>query len=175
MRHALLSLLIGAVAVLAPPCARAQSEYQVKGAILFNIARFVEWPPARRGQATVTLCVLGADPFGPEFAALDGRSVGTGVLRIRQINRADEAAICNMLFLPDAEARRLPELLAAVREHRVLTVGETPGMAERGLVLNLYIDNGRVRFEINLDAAQRSGLTISSQLLKLARITHDRS
>lgn len=80
-----------------------------------------------------------------------------------------------MLFIPSSETARLPGVLAALRGRPVLTVSETPGGAERGAVLNLILEQSHVRFEINIDAAQRSGLSISSQLLKLACITHDRT
>ncbi|MFC3069371.1 YfiR family protein [Phenylobacterium soli] len=163
------------VALLFGAPAAAQTEYQVKGAMLYNIARFVDWPQTRRGQTSVQLCVLGSDPFGPALDAFDGRPVGQGVLKIRRVTRTEETGLCNMLFIPGSEATRLPGVLAALHGRPVLTVSETPGAAERGAVLNLFLEQSRVRFEINIDAAQRSGLTISSQLLKLARITHDRT
>lgn len=155
--------------------AAAQTEYQVKGAMLYNIARFVDWPRARRGQTAVQLCVLGTDPFGRDLDAFDGRPIGQGVLKIRRVARTEDAGLCNMLFVPSAEAARLPGVLGALRGRPVLTISESPGGAEKGAVLNLILEQNHVRFEINIDAAQRSGLTISSQLLKLARITHDRT
>lgn len=169
-----LAAAFAAALLLAGP-ASAQTEYQVKAAILYNIARFVDWPVTRRGQTAVNLCILGSDPFGREIDVLDGKPVGTGVLKIRRIGRPEETGICNMLFIPQAEAARLPSLLASVKDRPVLTITETPGAAERGAVLNLFLEQNRIRFEINVDAVQRSGLTISSQLLKLARITHDRT
>lgn len=172
---ALLALAAGIVPLAPAPASAAEGEYQVKAAMLYNIARFVDWPAARRGQASVYLCILGADPFGRDIDVLEGRPVGAGVLKIRRIERPDETATCNMLFISRVEGARLGAVLQAVRDKPLLTVTETPGAAERGAVLNLFLDQNRVRFEINVDAAQRSGLTISSQLLKLARITHDRT
>lgn len=153
--------------------ARAQSEYQVKAAIIYNIARFVDWPPP--GRPNVSLCILGGDPFGSGIDVLAGRPVGQATLQIRRIARPDEARGCQLVFIGGSEASRLRTTLAALPQGQVLTVADTPGFAETGVAVNLYLEEGRVRFEVNIDAAQRSGLTISSQLLKLARITHDRS
>jgi len=159
-----------------PAAAHAQAqEAQVKAAFLYNFARFVDWPQARRAGSVVSLCLLGAEPFGGYADALNGRPVGAGTLRVRRIARPVDAATCDLVFLPNAEAARLPALLEAARGRRLLTVGETPGAAAGGLVINFYLEQNRVRFEINIDAAQRTGLSINSQLLRLARITHDRT
>jgi hypothetical protein len=167
-----------AVSAALPAAAQAQAqapEAQVKAAFLYNFARFVDWPQARRGGSVVSLCLLGAEPFGGYADALNGRPVGAGTLTVRRIARPPDAAACDMVFLPNAEAARLPALLDAARGRRLLTVGETPGAAAGGLVINFYLEQNRVRFEINIDAAQRTGLSINSQLLRLARITHDRT
>lgn len=157
----------------AAPRAQAQSEYQVKAAIIYNIARFVDWPPP--GRSTVTLCILGVDPFGSGIDVLAGRPVGAAALQVRRIARPDEARGCQLVFVGGSEAPRLKSVLNALPQGQVLTLADTPGFAESGVAVNLYLEEGRVRFEVNIDAAQRSGLAISSQLLKLARITHDRS
>jgi hypothetical protein len=156
----------------APPAAQAEPEYQVKAAIIYNIARFVEWPGG--GRPTVVLCILGADPFGPAIDGLAGHPVGQGQLEVRRVTRAADLRSCQMLFVSGSEADHLKADLAEVAHTPVLTIGDTAGFAQAGVIVNLYLDQNRVRFEINIDAAQRSRLAISSQLLKLARITHDR-
>lgn len=174
MSRPLLAILAGVV-LAAPPASAQVSEAQVKAAFLYNFARFVEWPQTRRGATVVWLCLIGADPFGPDADALNGRPVGSGTLRVRRVARPTDATGCDMAFLPAAEAARLPALVETARGRRIITVGDTPGGAASGLVINFYIERNRVRFEINIDAAQRTGLPINSQLLRLARITHDRT
>jgi len=164
---------LAATLALAPPPARAEAEYQVKAAILYNIARFVDWPGG--GRPTVTLCILGADPFGPAIDSLVGHPVGQGQLEVRRVTHASDLRACQMLFIAGSEADHLKADLAQVAHAPVLTVADTAGFAQAGVVVNLYLEQNRVRFEINIDAAQRSHLPISSQLLKLARITHDRT
>jgi hypothetical protein len=154
--------------------AEAAREYELKAAFLYNLARFVEWPA--RGVTTpgvLTLCVLGDSPFGGDLDPIVGKAVGRATLRVRA-TAIDSAAGCQILFVSSSETPRLEQDLARLRGRPILTVGDTAGFAERGAVVNFYFDQARVRFEINIDAAQRSGLTVSSQLLRLARIVHDR-
>ena len=148
-------------------------EYQVKAAFLYNFAKFVDWP-AGAGPSAFVLCILGDDPFGAGINVIAGKQIGGRVLQVRRLASADGAAACQMLFISGSESEGLARALAAVRNRPVLTVGDTPGFAERGVAINLYVEQSKVRFEINLDAAKRAQLNISSQLLKLARITKDR-
>jgi hypothetical protein len=82
---------------------------------------------------------------------------------------ADPGA-CDVLVIEASETGSLPRLLDTLVRQPVLTVGDTEGYGQRGVMVNFYLDQSRVRFEINLAAARRAGLRISSQLLKLARI-----
>ena len=168
--------VLGALLLTWAPLAWAASaagEYQVKAAFLYNFAKFVNWPGADGGQSAFVLCILGDDPFGAGINAIAGKQVGGRTLQVRRLGSADGAAACQVLFIASSESGGLSRVLGAIRGRPVLTVGDTPGFAERGVVINLYVEQSKVRFEINVDAAKRAGLNISSQLLKLARITKD--
>lgn len=65
-------------------------------------------------------------------------------------------------------------MLNSVSGRKVLTVGEFEGFAKRGGMINFIIVDNRIAFEINIDAARRAGLSISSQLLKLAEIVREK-
>jgi hypothetical protein len=145
------------------------SEYQVKAAFLRNLTRFVERPG---GGPTWTICVLGEDPFGASLDAIAG-DAGSGVrIAVRRVPGRD-VGDCAVLFVSRSEAERLSSVLAAVKGAPVLTVGDTEGFAARGVILNFFLEESRVKFEVNVDAAKRARLTISSRLLGLARIVHD--
>ncbi|MDR3512605.1 MAG: YfiR family protein [Caulobacteraceae bacterium] len=150
------------------------SQYQVKAAFLYNFARFVDWSAQSQAQKAVTLCIIGDDPFGSDIGIITGKPVGQATLQVRRVT-VEGAGACQMLFITSSEERDLDRVLASVKGRPVLTVGDTPGFAERGAVINFYLEQGKVRFEINIDAERRSGLAVSSYLLRLARITHDRS
>jgi len=148
-------------------------EYQLKAAFLYNFARFIDWPVrGRANPGELNLCILGDSPFGSDIDPINGKTVGQATLRLRRV-QIDGVGSCQILFIAGSESSHLERDSARLRGLPILSVGDSTGFSERGIAINFYIEQSKVRFEINIDAVQRSGLTISSQLLKLARITHD--
>lgn len=161
-------------------CAQAQeatpTEYQVKAAFLYNFGKFVEWPQSSAPPSVFTICVLGKDPFGAVLDELiKDKSIQGRKLAVRRPGRVEDAGGCQILFISSSEDARLPHILEVVRGSSVLTVGEAERFARRGGMIKFRLEGGKVRFEINPDAAAQAGLTISSQLLKLATIVHQDS
>lgn len=164
-----------AIALLASPePARAQqpTEYQVEVGFLYNFVRFVEWPPNSITNNT-RFCIIGEDPFGTNIDALAGKAIGNRIIEVKDIVSPSEARTCQILFIAASEASNLKPILDATHESAILTIGNTLGFARRGVIINFYLDDQKVRFEINVAAAKREKLAISSQLLKLARIVSD--
>jgi YfiR/HmsC-like len=144
------------------------TEYQVKAAYLSNFGRFVEWR-ARVGNEPFKVCVLGPDPFGPALdATVSGESIDHAPVEAKRIAGAQEAGSCRILFISSAEDTQLRAILTALDKTSVLTVSDIPQFAKRGGMIQFILIGNRVRFEVNLDAAQRAGLSLSSELLKLA-------
>ena len=168
----LIAVVLACVSVMAArPAAQGNDvtlEYRVKAAYLFNFTKFIEWPAsALRADAPLTICVAGANPFGPVLAetvkgeTVRGRPLATRVVR--------DSAGCHVLFVPDGVAAA--SLLRNARSRPLLTVGESQGFIRQGGVINFVLEQGKVRFEIDQAAAERAGLRISSRLLRLARHT----
>ena len=147
------------------------SEYQVKAGFLYNFAKLIEWPADT--PPTLSLCIVGDEPFGPAREAMDGKAVGDKSLAVRAAASAADLRGCQIVFIAASETGRLPALLQDLRERPVLTGADGAGQAARGAVAGFYRDGDKVRFEINVDAARRARLSISSRLLNLARIVHD--
>lgn len=150
------------------------TEYEVKAAYLFNLGKFVEWPAkAAIKEDSFPICVLGADPFGQVLdAAIDGETIDGKSVIAKRISKPQDAARCRILFISSSEENALQEILANLDGSSVLTVSDMPDFAERGGMVHFILENRRVRFAVNLVAAERVGLTLSSQLLKLAvRVT----
>ena len=170
-------LLAVAVVVCGFPVARnlrAQApkptEYEVEAAYLSNFGRFVEWP-ARTGPATdpFYVCVLVQDPFGALLdAALKGETIGGLQMAAKRLSGPEDAAGCRLLFVSSSKDSQLNAILGALGTSSVLTVSDMPGFTRRGGMIQFVVSGNRVRFEINLAAAQRAGLTLSSELLKVA-------
>jgi hypothetical protein len=147
------------------------SDYQVKAVYLYNFGRFVEWPskiPAAKGDS-FTICVLGEDPFGSTLdATLAGETIGGKNIVAKRISSPQESVNCQILFLSAAEAGRLSKIMESLDKAPVLTVSEIPQFSQRGGMIQFVVEGNRIRFEVNLTATQRAGLSLSSELLKVA-------
>jgi hypothetical protein len=149
---------------------QAVSEYKVKAAFLFNFAKFVEWPERDHDRDSVTIGVVGLDPFGESLdQVVRGKAVGTKPIAIRRFAGIDELEPCNILFISQSESSRLEEILKALDGTATLTVGEDDEFALRGGIIRFFTQESKIRFEINLDAAEHEGLQLSSKLLQVAR------
>lgn len=146
-------------------------EYQVKAVYLYNFTRFVEWPPlpASGKDAFFPICVLGKDPFGALLdATLSGQAKGGQTLVVRRLSKPQDAPACRLLFVAASEESHLKGILAVLGRASVLTVSDIPRFSERGGMIEFVLKGDKVRFEVNLSNATDAGLTVSSDLLKVA-------
>jgi len=152
--------------------AQMMDEYQVKAGFVSSFAGFVEWPSdAFKGpDEPIAICVLGQNPFG---ASLNGLATGKIVqgrsLTVRQVPNASQADGCHILFVSSSEHLRLRAILEHLRDQSVLSIGDTSDFIAEGGIVNLRTEDGKVRIEINSDAAAQRHLRISSRLLQLAK------
>jgi hypothetical protein len=167
------ALLLSVVLVVPGFGASGPSEYQVKAVFLFNFSRFVEWPASAfpSADAPFVLGIFGDDPFGTDLdEVIKGELVNGRPLVVRRLQSPAEAAACQIVFIPRAEDRRLRDVLSALDRSSTLTVSDVPGNAQRGVMIRLITEQGRVRMRINVDSARAADLTISSNLLRAAQI-----
>ena len=151
-------------------------EYEVKAAFLFGFAEFVAWPAKTFSdpKQPLTVCVYGRDPFGQILDdALLGRSIGDRRVSVGRANQFQDLAGCQVIFVSRSERERARELANRLADHAVLLVGESEGFATSGGTIEFTLEDNRVHFVINPDAAERAGLKLSSKLLALAKIVHD--
>jgi hypothetical protein len=148
------------------------SEYQIKAAFLFHFGQFVEWPPEalKDADSPLTYCTIGEDPFhGSLEVALSGKTIGARVLRVQHFRQPQELQGCQVLFIGAGEKKLIPAILAGVKGDSVLTVGESEHFVQDGGMIGFSLEENKVRFEINLEAAQKAKFRISSRLLALAK------
>ena len=147
------------------------TEYEVQAAYLSNFGRFVEWP-VRAGASErdpFYICVLGQDPFGALLdAALRGETIGGAPMAARRVASVADAANCRIVYVNFSKDTPLKTVLATLANSNALTVSDAAGFTQQGGTIQFVLEGNRVRFEINLAAAQRAGLNLSSQLLKVA-------
>jgi hypothetical protein len=159
--------------LLAVGSSRGQSteeEYRVKAAFLFHFAQLIDWPAQPPGtEASLYLCTLGADPFqGVLEGTVEGKAIGNKVIRIRHLGAVQGMDSCQILFLGKGQSKRIPMLVADLHNAPVLTVGESDGFLDAGGMIRFLLEENRVRFDINLNAAESARLKIGSRLLVLA-------
>lgn len=165
--------LAGPVRTLSGGDTERSLEYPVKAAFLVNFAKFTEWPAdSQQAQASVVMiCVLGRDPFGDVLEkTAAGRSVGGRPIAIQRYRSLEGVEGCHVLFVATSENERLAQILERLAAEPVLTVGEGDGFTRRGGVIGLVVESNLARFEVNLHAAQRTRLQLSSKLLGVARV-----
>jgi hypothetical protein len=160
---------VALLAALALTTARAHAddvqrrEDQFKAAYLVNFVKFVEWP-AGTAEDTLTLCFLGGQGVHEALVnGIDGKRVGTRKLMARQLEQPATAEGCEVLYADAASVD-----LSLVEGLPVLTVSDAPQFATSGGMIQLFTENHRLRFAINVARAHQAGLRISSDLLKLA-------
>ena len=168
-------LLAAVWLALALPAAAQRAtfdEREVKAVFLFNFVQFVDWPSIAFASpdAPVVIGVLGDDPFGRLLDdVVEGEVVKGRRLSVVRFRRVEDIKACHVLFISASETAMYEHILTVLRDKPTLTVGETASFATRGMI-RFLTDRNRVRLEVNVGAARASGLIISSNLLRLARI-----
>lgn len=178
--HAPLVFCLLLALAMIPGIAAAQEEsageYELKAAMLFNLTRFVEWPPSAFAdpQASIVLCILGRDPFGSSLTSLVSKQTGNGrPVQIRHPQNDKDVRGCHVLYISSSERKTTAQIFLTLKGAGVLTVGEMTQFAARGGMIQFSLEEQHVRFDINLSAAERANLKISAKLLSLARIVSD--
>jgi hypothetical protein len=157
------------------PCGADTStrEYQVKAAFIYNFTQFIDWPAGalEKDDSPLVVAVVGNDPFnGALEQAMANKTVGTHPIVVKHFASVDAIDACQLLFVPAAQDGSLGAILSKVGNGRILTVGETDAFIAAGGAIRLYVDGGRMRFELDPDACDAAKLVVSAQLMKLAKI-----
>lgn len=145
------------------------SEYEVKAAYVFNFAKFIEWPKAEASDS-LSICVYGKDPFGGFLDQTVRGKLAHGLpIVVRRLRAGDESwDRCQVLFF--GGGAQTESMLARLQGRSILTVGESDRFAESGGMIGLYVDQGRVHFDINLTAVGAARLQASSRLIEIGRV-----
>lgn len=143
----------------------------IVAAYLLNFGRFVEWPDGvfPSNQAPVRICSYGDDLLGRRLDDLAQKRLHERPIETQRIRRGESVSGCNILYVSESEAFYVNRVLEQNAPSPVLTVSGIRGFADKGGVVGLITIDNKLRFEINEHAAARSGLKVSSQLLKLAK------
>jgi hypothetical protein len=147
-------------------------EYRVKGAYLYNFAKFIDWPrQSFRGPASpLTICTMGPDPFSSEFKEqLEEKRVHERPLVLWHIETLEQASSCHILFVLIRNRASVQRVILGLKGKSILLVGEAPGFNDLGGMIQFVFENDKVRFEIDPSSVEQSGLKASSKLLHVAK------
>lgn len=152
--------------------ARAQdkpSEYDVKAAYLFNFSRFLRFAPGTEPRGTFDICILGRDPIGHTLDQItSGEAINKLPVRVLRVPDPTDGRKCAVLFISAMEGHAMREDMALLAGADALTVSDAPDFIERGGMIQFLLESDHVRFEVNLDAVNRTHLSLSSELLRVA-------
>jgi hypothetical protein len=176
---AILPILLAALTLNAQNTS-GSAEYLIKAGFIYNFANLVQWPSSSFAQpdSPIVIVILGEDHFGTTLdRALDGKKVNARSFVIKRAKSISELQRtlgpqkdCQILYVSSSEMPHLNDAIQMLKGVPVLTIGETPGFARNGGIINLILEDNKVRFEVNVAAAKEADLNISSRLLALARI-----
>lgn len=151
----------------------ALTEYQVKALFLLNFAKYVDWPQEAFAQTNspIVIGLYGEDKFGGALkATVEGKTVLGRPIVVRPIAKSDDAGKHHILFISNSDKKDQVEILAKVKTLPLLTVGEREQFLELGGIINFLMKDGKVRLEVDLEAARQANLRISSRLLNVADV-----
>lgn len=156
----------------APGQGNESSEYQVKAAFLYHFSQFVDWPDGtfKDGSSPLVYCTIGEDPFhGALDASISGKAIGARPLQVTHFQQPQEFRGCQIVFIGAGDKKLAARVLTSLKGTPVLTVGESQNFVQDGGMIGFLLEENKIRFEINLDAAEHAKLKLSSRLLALAK------
>ena len=149
-------------------------EYDIKAAFIHKFVNFIEWPDSYQ-MNTMGICVIGDNPFGERLSKKSINESEKNPILINYIGsfkkyKNNDFNKCKIVFISSSEKKEIDEIISIAKDHNVLTIGDTKGYAEKGVLINFYLEQNKVRFEINIDVMKVMDIKISSKLLRLSRI-----
>jgi hypothetical protein len=178
-RRARWMAMLALAVVVTPPsrgAAQGVSQPALKAAFLLNFVKFAQWPgDVLPSGAPLVLCVLGDDDVATALDAVTKEHpVDSHALVVKRVS-ADGVRPCHLLYISGADAKESIALVRSLNSTPALTVSDISGFAQSGGIINFIVEDGRLRFVVNTDAADRARVRPSSRLLGLAKIVNDRS
>ena len=178
MRLRILTLFVLAISLstnVRPGSAQSATGPELTAAFLVNFVKFTSWPEsALAADAPIVMCVVGRDQVADAIEALTTRlTIGGRPVSIRRLRNGSAVGECHVLYVTDIDGKHSEHVLRDAASQPILTVSDVKHFAERGGIAGLFVEQGRMRFTVNTDAAERARLRISSKLLSLAKIVKD--
>jgi hypothetical protein len=148
--------------------AQEYTEYEVKSSYIYNIVQFIEWPENWVQENTINVCIYGNNPFGDIIYTINNKISSGKKINVIHVKSLLKFKSCQILFISSSERNNLSQILEALNGMPVLTIGDTEGFDQQGIMINFFLKEKKVRFNINLASVKAARIKISSKLLRLA-------
>jgi hypothetical protein len=151
--------------------AQVSREYQIKAVFLYNFAQFTEWPDSAfpSEKSPIIIGIVGTDPFGSALAeTVHDETIQGHPLTIEHYPHAADIKTCHILFISQPEIRHYDEITKSIKGKPVLTVTDTDGTAAAAAIIRFVVENNKVHFRVNSEAARVANISLSSKLLRVA-------
>jgi len=147
-----------------------QPEFVVKTAFIYNFLKFTQWPNSTfaKPDSPIVVCTMGADLYGGALNVLTAKHIDSHPVTLERSPPTNALGKCNVVIVNGTAASQAMAEIGSFKTHPVLTIGDSADFAAAGGMIGLVNVDRQVRFQINVGAVHRSGLSISSQLLKIA-------
>jgi hypothetical protein len=169
--------VLAAAFLLSTSIGRAQdvTESSLKAAFIYSFAKFTEWPQdVLPSTATFSACVLGDGPIRDALERIvKGRLLLGRGISVSQVQLDGKLRSCHLLYVSGVTPAQITAIVAAVRGAPVLTISDVDDFVRQGGIAQMFVESGKMRFDLNLEVARRSRLDLSSRLLILAMHVHD--
>jgi hypothetical protein len=149
-------------------------ENLLKAVFIYNFAKFTRWPDETWAQngSSLQICAIGYDPLVNALIRLHGMPLKEHPVNVELKENTAQLDSCHVLYLANTLNHETSQITHTLRTTPILTISEIPSFAESGGMIEIYHNDGRIRFKINLQNAREAGLDFSSRLLKLAIIVN---
>jgi len=148
----------------------AWDEYAIKSNIIYRICKFTQWPQPADKKKPFIISILGKTSPGGEIKMPPDWTIDKRRIVVRKISQLSEIGHSEVLFIAADESDRINTILDYIGDKPVLTVGDTRGFGQKGVIINLYISKNSVGFEINYEASKKASLQMHSQLFAIGRV-----
>lgn len=151
-----------------------EKEAQVKNALLYSYGLLTKWPQHAIGgkpDDVFVIGILGENPYPQYLQKIkETKKIQNLPIVIKRLSKPEEAETCHLLYVTKTESLAAPAALAKVRGRPILTVGEFEGELGSRFVMNFYLENGTVKFMLDLELARQQQLNIDPRLIKMAKL-----
>lgn len=151
-------------------------EHEIKATFLYNFAKFTDWTEVKADTGKVlTICILGEDSFKANLESLiRGKTIKSRPVEVRQLKSLEPIQECRVLFVSGAENKNFLKNRKSLPAQNLLTVGEDSDFIAGGGQIQFFLEEDKVKFEIDLPAVEKSGMKIDARVLNIAKIRREK-